>query len=345
MNRLRNDGLPQVFIMVLLFVGASIAIFAKSLLQEHGYLSPDSRDYLALATNLKTDAIFSISNDGRPVAEKVYVATWPIGYPLLVASLSYILGVGVFVGSKILGVLVLGAAMLVVVQAFGRRQAALCAIFLFANTLEVFSYTWSEVPFIFFRLLLAYSLGVALGNSKTSYAGLCVLGFISAMGCFLSRYIGIFFVVPVGIVGATLFFKGKTKVALGIVLSAAAAASLCGAYLQYNQMAGGFATGVPRTAALETNAELADALFKTFVSEGAFPIVNWSPLNIKQSIFVFSWLLVGICLLVVLCRSPWRFPGKNELSSEIAFLVVGSTYLMAIIASRWVTQFDNFNIR
>ena len=260
--------------VTLLALCAVALIFGKSLTTLDGYLTQDSASYLELAERLLSGHGFTVSNSGLGTAGEQRFATWPVGYPTLIAGVSAGLGVTPFIAAKLLnaGCLLLG--MYAVARAFGAAGPALALVFLFAGTLETFTFSWSEAPFTVLMVLFAITLSRFMGAAAPGIWGLLVLTGL-AIALFMTRYIGLFALAPIALVAAARAQRGDLATALRLGLAAAVAAAVALAYLQFNAQATGYATGVPRPPAQESAFELLAALGLAVFRELVLPIPYW----------------------------------------------------------------------
>lgn len=331
--------------LVSLLAACAVAlIFGKSLADLNGYLTQDSASYLELAERLQQGHGFTVSNSGLGNAGDQHFATWPVGYPALIAAISAGLGVTTFTASKLLnaGCLLLG--MFAVARAFGAVGPALALVFLFAGTLETFTFSWSEAPFTALLALFAISLSRFMGNAPPGIWGLLTLTGLAIL-LFMTRYIGLFALAPIAVVAAWQAQRGDLTTALRLSLSAAATAAMAFGYLSYNKLATGFSTGVPRPAAEESAPELLSALAVAVFRELVLPIPYWVASDFRHNAILAIVVLALSFVTLKTARSPVEKPGAGTRALCLSFLLVGLCYLGAIIAARFSSHFDPFGFR
>lgn len=321
-------------------------IIAKSLLLDTGYLSPDSTGYLELATNLVSGEGFQVTNSGRLTAQTVHFATWPIGYPSMIAALAVMLDISPFFASKILNMLLFVGCMGIIYKVFERNGAILALIMGFGSTIEIFSYTWSEAPFIFFLIGFTSLTVKALSQSKRlSYFDICFF-LILGLCLFLTRYIGAFSVGIVVAVSGYKFFIGRKNEAFKLLSVAFTMAVFIVVYLAYNAIETGFSTGMPRIPAPETHLQLVKNLTRAVMSEMVFPLHSWNPLSWKHNMYVTLQIALFFAFI---CKSLKSFGQQSMLDqrhlASFVFVSIGLVYLIAITFMRWNSQFDGFSYR
>ena len=233
-------------------------IFGKNLTNPNGYITNDCASYLELAARLLSGHGFTVLNDGLDVADSTHFATWPVGYPSLIAAASLT---------------------------------------------------------------------------------------ICALALFLTRHIGLFALGPILAITTVHLARGSGITALRLGVAATAVASAVFVYLTYNKFATGFSTGVPRVPAHETNLELLAALSRVLFHELVLPIPFWFASDIRHNVLLAVTALALIYVAVRIARSPVNKPEPEYRNLCLSFLLVGLSYLNAIIVARWNAYFDPFGYR
>src|SRR5699024_8572100 len=103
-----------------LFCLMSSLIIIQAIFDPNGFVTSDSAHYLQLAQNI-------IDGNGLHTANYVdgmntYFATWPVGYPLLIAVVAFILPVSVLWAAKIVNIICLGLMLVLLNRLFGERS-------------------------------------------------------------------------------------------------------------------------------------------------------------------------------------------------------------------------------
>lgn len=329
---------------IFIFLVISSLIIIKSTFDRNGYLSPDSATYLALAQNLLEGNGFATANDGRIVARHRTFVTWPIGYPAAISMISVLTGASVFWASKIVNIIFVGATITLFTIVFGRKGYLYSATLTFGAYLEVYSYTWSEVPFIFFLASLPILLFRMMVTSYERFLRHLFLLLGASTGLFLFRYIGAFAIIPMGFLAAHFAFSRQYKKAAFTTLALAAFGAFILIYFYYNRVATGFSTG-PRISAPESNLVMIKMVVAAFISEAALPLARWNPGSPEQSALLIGYALLIVAIFVLLRNEKGLIKEKRCDSLWISLSMVGGIYWVALISSRWATHFDILGFR
>jgi len=330
---------------MLFFLAFLVVVFSHSFFSANGYLSPDSTRYLALAQNLIEGNGFSVSSVSLDGNDREYFAIWPLGYPVLIAMLAKVSGLSVFISSKIINLIFIALSLWIIRKMFKVDSHVFGCVLLFGAFLQLFSHSWSEVPFIFGLLWLCFSLnGYLNGTLKYSLIHLLFAGVL----IFLSRYIGAFSFVVVGLVA--LWQLKQRRLANFVHLSLV---SLVGfifvvSYLYNNVLETGWVTGKQRIPSFETNLQLAVMVVKAFSQElvvlsGHNKTTFFWMLVIQMSVIAVVWF--NIKPSTILSNNNYSVDEKKGRNLQFVLFLVGVTYLVAIVLSRWFTQFDYLNYR
>jgi hypothetical protein len=162
------------------------------------HISPDSTNYLRAAQSILNG--YGLHVNAEAGDSVPYFSHWPIGYPFLIAAVSFLTGgTEVYLASKILSLLLLAGIFALLYYQF-KRRAWLYALLCIANPnfLTIFFFTWSEQPFIFGTLWLCITITAILKSDSIKLLHYVSLG-ASAIFLFLSRYIGVFSIAVTGI--------------------------------------------------------------------------------------------------------------------------------------------------
>lgn len=338
---------PAFLLAITLTLTALAAVLAlgKGMADANGYLTRDSTSYLELAANLLAGNGLTVLGTGATPAGAMHFATWPAGYPALIALLSKVFGLSGFLASKLLNIGFLFLAVGVVARAFGRDGPILALVFLFAGTVEIFAFSWSEAPFITLMTLFAVALARVLPAGQPVRSGQALLLCVLALALFATRYIGLFALAPLGIAVALKLRDHDLPSALRLGFAAGLAGAGALAYLLYNKAASGHFTGIPRPPATETHGELLGALGIAVLREVVLPIPYWVSSDIKHNIILGLVLCFALTLTLLAFRSAPQTPEPARRALTLSFLLVAGSYLAAIIFLRWTNFFDPFGFR
>ncbi|WP_299760207.1 hypothetical protein [uncultured Pontibacter sp.] len=334
---------PDILLLLLYITMAAIIIFRVNV-HGSGYLSPDSEAYLGLAQNLKEGhGLYTMSADG---IGRYYFSTWPVGYPVLIYLFSEISTLDVYWSSKVLNLIFLGCGFLML-RHLNRPYAFILASVYGAYTyMEVYSFTWSEAPFLLGILILAYLANQVWLNVKVNRNILLIC--LTCICLFLIRYIGAFsFGVP-ALLGLYLAFKHKYKLSIKLFLAAIVPALFAGAYLYNNYLQSGFSTGFDR---LDGETESAGVfvvmLLKGLLNE--FLIIREFRLQNQPDYLFYFTTVVQLLLLAFITMKLkrhyafWQDLKKN--SFPLICVGIGILYFLAVLVLRSVSHFDDLDYR
>ena len=336
--------------LLIIFLLVGVTIIAKSFFNVDGYLSPDSTSYLKCAQNLLDgNGYYYLTFNGEYEQGKHFFASWPVGYPTLIFLFSKLTGLSVFWASKALNIVFAGILLGVFRVLFKKDAYLYGLILLFAAYIEIFSYTWSETFFITALVWFCTSIYFLISNKQT-HRSLYFSIMLSSLLLFLSRYIGAFSFGLIGLLGIYygvgkkdkskfIFLIGIAVINIGIMI----------AYLYLNYLETGFATGMQRLPAPETNTLLFIMLVKTLVAEMLIPLHHISKSTLTDGVAMFSlqFSIIGFILYkyrenlfttLVDVRS-------TSITLSLVFGVTGLTYIFFIILTRWMTHYSLFYYR
>ncbi|WP_069471997.1 hypothetical protein [Candidatus Marithrix sp. Canyon 246] len=332
--------------LLIIFSMIAIAIFVKSYFNPDGFLTIDSTGYLALSQNLLDGNGFFVSFYGLTGNDREFFAIWPIGYSSLIYLTAKLTGLSVFWASKVLNIFLIGLILSVFRVLFKHNAYVYGFIFLFASSIEIFTYTWSETVFIFGLVWFGISIYMFMLEPKKLVL-IYISLFVSSLFLFLSRYIGAFSFGLIGLLGLYYGFvkKDKSKSIILITIASFNIVIMFG-YLYHNYLQTGFPTGMPRIAAPETDGELFVMLLRAIISETIIPMNSIS----KTAMLIF-WMQFSVLIyLIVKYRTSIFNVLKNSQNNKtrklvLVFISIGLVYLFFIILMRWLVQFDTYRAR
>lgn len=307
------------------------------------YCSTDSYFYLRMAENLlsgKGPAAPEV-HPFVPNAQESYKATWPIGYPGLIALMSWGTGLSTLWASKVVNLLCL-ALIFGLLAVWVGEHAWIPALYLASHgKLAVFAHTWSEGPFLLLTLLLCYTM--AQHHAKPCRPWFFIPLSLLLMGLFSLRYAGILHFGFLGMVMVWLFFHKKYPLLRQYAYALVLAMAFAGLYLTYNYLKVGYLTGEPRP-------QPEDESLWMFVRVWAKAVVNEGLLvePYEAGLSVVG-LLAALGQVGLLGMAGWcwkRHPNLFPLTSD-AFILwcCGLFYLVGITLLRWLISFDPFDFR
>jgi hypothetical protein len=320
--------------LLLLFLSLASIILLNSYFDPNGYLSPDSTYYLRLSKNLISNEGFKIADYNSPDGQSFF-AIWPVGYPVMIFMMSKLTGLGVVWASKALNLLIIGVILLLFRYMFrGNAPWAGLIFFINANIL-IFSFTWSEVPFILFLLLISISLYKCVETSGKIVwlAGL----FLTGIALFMMRYIGLISIGITGLIAVITFLRHRWLLSGKLLIIASLQIIFAALYLYNNKILTGYITGGLRALPRESNFVLLNQLFSALKEEAVF-INRWKPLMISLGLLI----LLGIYLFSTRKKSH-----RDEKFDDLwkYFLFTGVIYLVAIVTIRWFSYITPLDFR
>ena len=305
------------------------------------YCSPDSLHYLSAADHLmKGEGLVARHPETQ---QEVYFAIWPAGYPLCIAGIGLLTGTSALVASKIVNLLFLGLTFVLLLRWFGEKSWFVALYFCSFGMLEIYSYSWSEAPFLFFVLLLVYF--VTKDVEKDTGPRLFFQLFFCLVALFLFRYAGLIYYLVGGLL-LLYYISKKQWLKAGYYFSALFFASLvvCGYFLLNKQMTGHY-TGIGDRVQPQMES------FPQFVMLLMRGL--WNQLTLARHYFYGTLdalyvallvLQVGLMVVLVYFRKKMTpaFFKPTEVKLTIAFALF---YLVMIVVLRKIQPFDAFDYR
>lgn len=330
-------------ITAVIFLICSLLVVLNFLSSPDGFISPDSANYLKLSQNISDGNGYFVSNNGIPERKEKLFAIWPAGYPTLIASFSLIPGLNVVWASKILNISLLGVSLIIVRFLFSLNGHLLGASFIFGSYITIYSFTWSEAPFITFLLAYCYFLSKLISNihAATFFNFFGIVA--TSIGLFLSRYVGFFSLFGFAFIGLVAIHRKDMPLFGKSALFGIFSFIMMAGYLFINYKVTGHITGIERISARESSMELLQALLFAFSQEIVLPFAHMKP-TWHYLIFVIPQIILCALILFVFWANykHWR---EKVSATHISLIVTGVVYLMCIIYLRWISAFDMYNFR
>lgn len=342
---LKNADLKLFFFYILLCA----VIILRVNVEATGYQTPDSRYYLELAQNLidgkgfYRSAVYPIPKVQTP-ENQVFFSAWPVGYPVMVFLIAKILGIKVWVASKIVNLICLGFILLLIRQ-INRKEAVFLALILCSFTfLEIYSYTWSEAPFLLFLLWYCISLSKYL---QYQHKSALLQVFLSALGMFLCRYVGAFSFIILGLLGLYKLRK-EPKVGIAFICISILLISFNLAYFYNNYIHTGDFDGGDRIHPHRENLFyflwlLFKGLFNELLIIRNYYFYYWPEL-LWWCTTIFQIIVIGLVVRKFQKNQvSFSFP-KDNILLRVLF-GVSLFYLFILIVIRKLSPFDEFDYR
>lgn len=344
-----KDFLKKNYIVIWVFFLISISIFIITESYMLGFnLTGDSINYLRASEAIKLGYGFFWN---RASGFEDYYATWPIGYPFLIAIISMIFNLEIYLASKITQIFILIFFSGLLVYSFGYKSVYLIFIFLNVGFLEIIVFTWSELLFIF--LLTGFSLFTykMYSNSKFSILETIFATFFS-MAAFLTRYIGAMTLIILIVMLMLAIIRKQNynffiiKI-IQFIIPIIVTGSLMFIYLRLNQINTGFITGTERVARdeglIELTIVLAIALFDELSNAIFFLPKNYSYSVIF--IIIVALIFKSKLLITQLKKYISNTIRLKFIELDMFMILVGAIYYSSLIFLRYTSDFDPFNNR
>ncbi|GAA4435154.1 hypothetical protein GCM10023188_26920 [Pontibacter saemangeumensis] len=327
-----------------LYITVAAVLIFRIQAEATGYISPDSAKYLELAQNLK-DGKGLYLYDGES-GRRIFFSTWPVGYPVLIYVVSAVSTLSVFWASKVLNLLLLGLSFLVLRQINRKYAFILASVYCSYTLLEVYSFTWSEAPFLLGLLYLCYLSDKILTQEYATKSILFL--FLTCFSLFLLRYIGAFSFSAPTLLAFYLYYKKRNAPALKLLAVSTILGMLAALYLYMNYLLSGFTTGFDRMAA---GTEPMGA-FVSMMTEGLLNelllIRKYRAGNQPDYLLYIATLLQLITVAVIITKVKKPFHLKEQTKRNIfslTCLITAALYFLSILLLRSISHFDDLDYR
>ena len=333
------------YYLILLFLGICLVLILRILVESTNYTSLDSQYYLKVADNILEGKGLLVPEtypfDKK--AREVYFAMWPAGYPAMIALVSSLAGISTLVASKIVNIIFLGLIFFLLWE-WGREYAWFPALYFCSfGMLEVYSYTWTEGPFLFFVLYLCHLIHKAI-HGKFSQYFFCKLA-ICLLSLFLLRYAGLIYFFFTGAVLLYFLLKKDRSVSRHFFLGLLLASFVVVGYFFWNHQETGYFTGGNRFTSDIAFVDFLLLLIQGFLNE-IFIIRNYYFSGYTDYLFLVLLFLQLVLFTYLFSQRRYLFkPFPDWGSISALVLCAGLFYLPFIILLSYVFYFDPFNYR
>lgn len=308
------------------------------------YTSPDSEFYLRTASNILEGKglLGPVTYPFDKATPEYYFAIWPAGYPLLIAGISWLFACPPLVATKMINMLALGAIFLLCFRWIGPKAWFPLLAFCSFDMLEVFSYSWSEPPFLVFVVFFCFLMHQNLQQEKPRFFTLQLI--FCLIGLFLLRYAGLVYFFLAGLFALYFLLKKDFWRFKRFTVALAAASIFVLIYFYNNYLQTGFPTGISRV-----HPEGQGGIY--FVR--MFLHGLWNVFSIARNyyfatdyLYLFLFALQGSVVLLLLAerhklKSPFILPA----SAAKVLLLSSLFYLCWIFLLRRISPFNEFNYR
>ena len=290
-----------LWLAVLTSLLAAVAVIVRAYIDPDGYLSPDSFAYLRQATFFIEGRGFESDLTARLVPR--FFATWPLGYPPLIAAVGWVLRLDPWWASKVLNGILLVSIPVILRPIFGRNVWMPTLVLLSGGVIGILPYTWSEGSFLVGELLFVYAL---IRFAKKGDIASVLLLTLAAVSLFLLRYIGAFALGVLAFDAVIMLLRRDYRRSLTLVAVAAVAGTIMLGYLYNNQRLNGHSVGYSREESDEMRWELTVNLLEAQTTELNFVFDSW-PRGVGGAPFVLilatTFALIGMTVVGLADRS------------------------------------------
>lgn len=342
MEKIKKYG-SDIF-LILLYGCICVNIYSRAYLRG-AYIEPDSSAYMRQAINLAAGNGFSY--DGL-AGYQSWFAWWPIFYPVLIAATMVVTGTEVYLASKILSMIIVGLLLLIFRKCFGKDAWLYGLCLTNIGFLKIVYGTLSEIPFMLFLLCFSLVLAKILKEEQAELPWYIALG-ASGIGCFATRYFGIYVWIVTGFYILLLLIAYKKvrdkkylRKAVGLMLTAFTSGCLCLAYLLMNKIMNGAATGMSRTLWWDDYRLLTNDLIESLLTE----FFNIFSLQIPNFLEEFPFGLKALVVVGILIGIGWLLM-KNckHFTRESVLITTAVLYDLIFICIRYFSSMDTFSFR
>lgn len=329
------------FFLILLFIYLGLYEFYYAYMKEI-FISPDGSNYLSEAEAILQGYGY---NQGGPAGYDRWFSSWPVGYPAMIAAVSFVTGLNVYLSSKILSLILVGCCLVVLYLRFRKESWIYGAVFLNVGFLMIYKQTWSENPFILALLIFAVSLDEIIESRSPKRRWYVFLGLSMALA-FLTRYFGIVtgMITAVAIIVLTIMYivmkrsnnasgavSVKGKIPRLIAVDAAVSVGIILYYLLNLKMSGHI-SGVDRTIFHDDYLRLMLNLLNAIVTE----VMN--AFRTEMPVFLVIVCLIVLGLLI-------RQLARKRIDYKITFIAMGLLYDAVFVIVRFYSTMDGFGYR
>ncbi|MCL2717256.1 MAG: hypothetical protein FWE14_00525 [Lachnospiraceae bacterium] len=330
----------NLLLVVILFC-VTVSILSRSYF-DLSYISPDSAHYLRAAREILRGNGFNVYPE--------WFGIWPIGYPFLIAVVAFITRAEIYLASKILSVIIVWLIGIMLYKRFGKTAWLYAFVMLNVGFRYIFFYTWSETTFILGMFLFAFWTADIICEDTVRISHYIKLT-LAALLLFLSRYIGAFALIIVGLLWlgnmySALKFRDKTawKRVIYLSLSGVAAGAFIITYLLINQKMTGYMTGLARVPAGQVR-DLLLELYRAQMIEMDYVFDTFFSIGSARLALLLWFIFIGFLIFSVTKNKKNIIKRDKDVIIPIIFIIIGTVYWVAIVIMRLASDFDDFGFR
>lgn len=324
----------------------AVTIILRVNVEATHYTSPDSEYYMKVAENVVAGKGFVVAYMVYPFDEKSpekELIIWPIGYPALISLPMYIFDVDALVASKIVSIISLALIFVLLQTIFGMHAWLPALYFLSYGKMEVFSYSWSEAPFLVLVLLLCWICSVSLSDKSDRWLWLKLA--LCLVGLFLIRYAGlIYFFFIAGIMLRFILQKKYTK-SIHYTVGLTVSSLIVLAYFYRNYLISGYYAGMDRVQPEAENVFYFSYLLVRGVFNEMMLARNYFFKGNHDFLFLGLLLIQGALMYwLIIWRRLFSLRALQN-KTTVILLACSAVYLIGIIILRKIQPFDPFDFR
>lgn len=303
---------------------AAVALAQIAANPEFAGMTHDSEFYVRTAAGISS---------GVAPRDITYWSVWPIGYPAVIAAIHKITGIHIFWTAKLANILLIAVGICLLRAAYSDRALLFSVLFLAGGMPRIPFMTWAETSF----LIAGLGFAIALHRHhclRSLAAGALVL--VAAIALFLTRYIGLFCLMPIGMLGLYYLWRGEIRDTSRLAIVCVLILLFAGAYFWLNYELTG-QSGAERSRNTDGTWQLLSSIAVGISKEARYFLAG-----------AVVWLLLdrfrlGRRLAMSIDRHMQIQPSTNP--AWPFFILVATTYLVSIVSARWVFHFDSINLR
>lgn len=317
--------------LFLLWIFHSSLVLLLAYINPNHYTTIDSQYYLESAKNILEGHSYTIREENG----FHWNGTFPAGYSLAIALVSFCAKINVLWASKIVNIVATGIWFFFLNLWFDRNKSVLIGcILLLGSFLKLWPHTWSEPLFLMILFCWTYQSYQLANSSELSISKLVsvlVLGFL----LMLFRYAGIFF-IPLTLGYSIYYFRKdeNIKSLIALLLSIFWSVSFI-FYLLLNYQNSGEVYGGPRFEGIIRIGENINSFAKGLINEISF-FGNFT----FHSLEVFSVIGIGFQILLtalIVQELGSKFFITNWVKHNF---IIAFAYLIFLFIIRIFSQFD-----
>lgn len=312
---------------LLVWILQSAVVITLVVLNPNHYTTPDSAYYLQSAQSLLDGDGYTIRENGQ----QVWNGTFPIGYPLLIAVISWISQLPVLWSSKIANLLCSALLILLFRKWYGGEKGLFFScILLLGPFLKLWAHTWSEPLFLLVLCILTrLLLNPDSSFSYTLFAGIALI---------LIRYAGVF-IIPMALTyGIYLLYRNQASRAykLGALSAIWFVAFLC--YLGVNSWQSGAWYGGSRFSHPESFSFVARLFGRGLINE-LLLVRDWG-IGETDALF-WTGIAAQVTILLWILKSIKKQDDNHIIGSKaVPTFCLAISYLLFLFSLRLISPFD-----